>query len=285
MGSLLAGPGQGLSPPQALYPSGLFTTPYTAPTNKIGLSAGQQLLIPAGTWIVAGGAVSGLIWRDPVTEEWMPLTQLGSPFSTTIRSQGFDFAIGNFSGSGLSAQVTNPGSGYVQHTVRVTPSTGNSEWKAVIGGALGPVDIMDPGEHYSIPPIVMIPAPPRGGVCATAIATIGTATYGGETREGAVTGVTFLNPGAGYPFGQTALFVTAPNDPNLERVKRATGRTELVGHGTVTAVLLDNFGAPLPSAPNLNISGGQPGGATAMAIMAPGTPQNDTVTIQPASGP
>ena len=70
MADMIAGPGQGLPPPQALYPPLLWTTPYTAPTNRFILTAGNALLVPAGTWIIEGGDVTRLQWKDPVNGMW-----------------------------------------------------------------------------------------------------------------------------------------------------------------------------------------------------------------------
>jgi hypothetical protein len=64
-------------------------------------------------------------------------------------------------------------------------------------------------------------------------------------------------------------------------------RSFLTGHGTVTAVIMEHFGASQAAAPTLVISG-QGTGATAAVVPAAGgwvSPQGDEVTIQPASGP
>jgi hypothetical protein len=274
---MLAGPGQGLAPPQALYPQQLYTTPFTAPTNQVELQSGQALLIPAGTWIVAAiGDVSAVQWLNPVNNEWTNLTEVGAPFGITIRSDGFNFRVANLSGVATGATVTTPGTGYVPASTVVTPSAGNSQWSAVVGGSLGAVTITGGGSGYTIPPIVFVPSPPPPGIAAVGHATV---------TAGVVTAITWDNPGAGYPYPPQVLLVPSPNDPALEAITKASATVVLAGAGTVTGVFLSNFGTPQAAEPTLTISGI---GTGAAATVLPATwvaAANDTITIQPASGP
>lgn len=276
MSNIIAGPGQGLPPPQALYPSQLYATPFTAPTNEMTLQAGQAIAVPAGTWIVASsGNVSALQFLDPVTQQWENLSQLGAPFARTVRSDGFNFRVANLSGTAQGATVSAPGTGYVQGSTFVTPSAGNSLWTPVVGGALGAVTITAPGAGFSIPPLVFVASPPPPGVAATGHATI---------TAGAVTGITWDNPGAGYLTPPGIVLVPSPNDPALQTLTRATATVALAGAGTVTAVLLKNFGAPQGAEPTLTITGI---GTGATATVLPATivaAANDTITMQPGSG-
>lgn len=275
--NMLAGPGQGLAPPQALYPASLYTTPYTAPTNLVELQAGQALLIPAGTWIVGGlGNVSGVQWLDPVSAQWKPLSEVGAPFAMTIRSDGFNFRVANLSGVATGANTSAPGSGYTPGSTFVTPSAGNSQWTAVVGGSLGAATITAPGANFTIPPIVFVPSPPPPGIPACGHATL---------TAGAVTGITWDNPGAGYLTPPKVLLVPSPNDPAIQSIVNATATVVLGGAGTVTGVLLKNFGTPEGTAPTLAITGT---GTGAAATVLPGTfvaATNDQIMIQPASGP
>jgi hypothetical protein len=277
MANIIAGPGQGLPPPQALYPNLLFTTPFTAPTNEVELQAGQALLIPSGTWIVQStGAVSAVEWLNPVTQQWTPLTTVGEPIGLTIRSDGYNFRIANLSGVATGATVGTPGSGYVQNSTTVVPSAGNSQWSAVVGGSLGAATITAPGSGYTIAPIVFVPSPPPPGIAAVGRATL---------TAGAVTGITWDVAGAGYPYPPQVLLIPSPNDPALESIQPAKATVVLGGAGTVTAVLLNNFGSPQATEPTLTISGI---GTGAAATLLPATwvaAANDTITIQPASGP
>jgi hypothetical protein len=279
MGDILAGPGQGLPFPQALYPPSLYTTPFTAPTNKVTLQAGQQLTIPAGTWIVSGGAtnpVTGVEYLDPVTLQWTPLTEPGAPFAIVVRSDGFNFRVVNSSGSPTGATVSTPGSGYNPANTTVTASAGGSTWQAIVGGALGAVTIVNGGANYTIPPIVVVGAPKPPGIAATGIAVL---------TAGAVTGVTWTNPGAGY--GPTTppgiVFVPSPNDPS-PNIQPASATVVLTGAGTVTGVVMTSPGAPGTALPTLTIAGSGTGAAATVTPEDIVAAANDTVTIQPASG-
>lgn len=274
---MLAGPGQGLPPPQGLYPASLYTTPFTAPTNQVEMQAGQALLIPAGTWIVSAvGAVSAVQWLDPVSCQWKNLTEVGAPFAMTVRSDGYNFRVANLSGVATGATVGTPGTGYTAGSTTVTPSAGNSQWTAVVGGSLGAATIVTPGSGYSIPPLVFVPSPPPCGVAAVGHATI---------TAGAVTAINWDNPGAGYTTPPNVLLIPSPNDPALQSIVNATATVVLGTAGTVTAVLLKSFGTPEATAPTLTISGT---GTGAAATLLPGTfvaAANDTITMQPSSGP
>ena len=278
--AMLAGPGQGLAPPQALYPPQLYTTPFTAPSNQVELEAGQALLIPAGTWIVAAsGDVSAVQWLDPVSGQWIDLTQVGTPFGITIRSDGFNFRVANLSGSVTGATVTTPGTGYAQATTTVVPSAGNSTWQAVVGGSLGAATITAPGSGYTIPPIVFVASPPPPGINALGHAVV---------TGGAVTGIVWDNPGAGYLTPPNIVLVPSPNDPALQAIQPAKA-TVVLGTGAgatgVTAVLLKNAGAPQATAPTLTIAGTGTGAAATVLPATAVAAAGDTITIQPASGP
>ena len=284
MGDILAGQGQGLQFPQALYPISLYTTPYTAPTNRISLQAGQMLVIPAGTWIVSGGAVNpvtGIFWKDPVTLQWLPLTTPGEVFSMTIRSDGFNFAVMNNSGSPTGATVTTPGTGYNQLTTQVTPSAGTSVWQAIVGGALGAVTITNGGGPYTVPPIVMVAAPKPPGIPA-----VGNATINGA---GVVTGITWINAGAGYGPVTPPQIVLAP--ANQVDALTAMTATATVALGTTAAltsgvqgVVMLSPGAPAAALPTLTITGAGTGAAATVTPATIVAAAADTVIIQPASG-
>jgi hypothetical protein len=282
MSDMIAGPGQGLPPPQALYPAWLYANPYTAPTNRFTLSAGCAAMIPPGTWVVAGGAVSALQWKDPVNGVWNNLTLLGQAFGRTIRSEGFNFRVANLSGGVTGATVTAPGSGYAQNNTTVVPSAGNSQWQAIIGGALGAATVVTGGSGFTLTPTVFVPAPPYPGVCATGHAVL---------TSGAVTGIVWDNPGAGYPYPPQIVIVPDPQEPSLQPgyqgvgIQPATATVVLAGAGTVTAVLLLSAGIPQATLPSLTITG-QGTGATATVLPATEVAAaSDQITIQPASGP
>lgn len=272
----IAGRSQGLPPPQALHPISLYTTAFTAPTNEVALAAGQALLVPAGMWLVSGGALSGLQWLDPVQQQWQSLTNPGTPWEAQLIADSFNYRVINLSGVATGATVSAPGSDYLEETTMVNPSVGNSRWRAVIGGAVGTINIGEPGANYTVAPIVIIGRPPSPGVPAAATATISTG--------GAVTAITITQPGAGYNATPQILLIPSTTDPNFSigRIRQATATAVLSGEGTVTAVLLQNFGAPQASAPTLNIAG-QGTGATATVLPAAWVaPADDLILMQPA---
>lgn len=293
MTDMIAGPGQGLPLPQALNPRSLWTAPFTPPTNRFELQSGQAILIPAGTWILRGAfinPVSGVQWKDPVTQEWRDLTSLeqtpGMPFGITVRSDGFNYRVINFSGIPFAANVTAGGSGYVASTTTVVASAGGSQWVAVVGGALGAVTIIDGGANYSIPPIVFVPSPPPPGQPAVGHAVL---------TGGVVTGIVWSDPGAGYTFPPPILLVPDPFDPVIlaastsptpSAIRDAKASVVLTGAGTVTRVFIVTNGVGgLTTAPTLTISGQGTGATAVVTPLNWIAPANDQLAMQAASGP
>jgi hypothetical protein len=273
MSQIIAGPGQGLPLPQGVMPPVLVGAALTPVSNQVPLQAGQSLIIAAGTWIIAGaGDVSAVQYLDPLSGQWLNLTTPGAPFTIIVRSDGVNFRVANLSGVVTGATVTTPGSGYNQATTVVTPSAGTSQWQAVVGGALGAVTITS-GGAYGLPPMVVVPAPPSPGIAAVGIATL---------TGGAVTGVTWLNPGAGYTFPPPIAFVPSPNDTTA--IQAASATTVLAGAGTVTGVFLKNAGASAAALPTLTITGQGTGAAATVLPATEVAPANDTITMQLASG-
>jgi hypothetical protein len=280
MAQPLSGPGVGLPPPQALYPSVLGLSPYTAPTNRVSLSPAQALYLPAGAFIVAcTGTVSALQWLDPVRQEWQNLLGPGAVFATSVKSDGFSYRIVNLSDSWYGGIVTAAGSGYAQATTTVTPGTGNSTWQPIIGGALGTFTVLAGGAGYGKPPLVFMPSPPAPGIAATATAAL---------SAGAVSAITIRTAGAGYLVAPPVVIVTDPTDPNLLAglaITQATATVALTGSGTLTGLLLINAGVLLTTAPTLTVNGA---GTSATATTNPATvvaAANDVITIQPDVGP
>jgi hypothetical protein len=283
---MLGGQGIGLPPPQGLW--------YPLPTNQayqpLGsafmVPDGSGLFIPPGWWLVRTGTYTQIQWLDPVSGTWIPYTATGVSTEVSVNSDGANVRLFNPHSTPTGATVTAQGTGYAQATTIVTPNAGNSQWRAVVGGALAsivvgnnPAGVLG-GSNFTIPPIVDIPAPPPGGVQATAHATI---------TAGAVSAVTLDNPGAGYTAAPVPVIRPCPFDPNIGSitVPALTSTLGFVDH--VTAVLLVNGGreltAPEQAAFALTISGAGTG-ATATATFvtdATGTVDN-TVYLQAMGG-
>lgn len=267
----IAGPGQLLPPPQALYPVSVYNSPYIAPSNQVELGPGQWMYVPAGDWIAGGGVSTTVQWLNPTSMQWTNFFAIGTAWAQEIKSDGFNFRIANLTDTAFGAIITTPGTGYVQASTSVTPGTGNSTWVPVVGGALGAFTIVNGGSGYTVPPLVFIPSPPAPGIPATATAAL---------TAGVVSGITIRQAGAGYLTAPPVLLLPAPGDPSTNIVN-ATATVALTGAGTITAVFLANFGAPLTTAPTLTVNGV---GASAVVTTNPATvtaAANDLVTLQP----
>lgn len=261
MAGYLAGPGQGLPFPTALYPQNLIPNGELSPSgNALTLAPGQQLPVPRGRFWIELGGYAVLQFYDPVTQTWRALSSARvSP--VFVDSDGFNFRVANMTGCAVAAIVTNGGSNYVAGSTTVTPSAGNSQWVPVIGGRINTtVSITASGAGYTVPPLVFFPPPPAPGVAATGIAVI---------ANGTVSSITVVNQGAGYQTAPVPVIVPNPADPALASgaiTSQATATTALVGSGTVSAVLCANSGSSFSSVPSLTIAGA---GSSAAATIVP----------------
>lgn len=256
MAQRISGPGQGLQIPQYLYPTELFSAPYDYATNKVALSPGEALTLPAGELLVTVGAVSMLQYLDPITGAWESVNAVrGQPMYW--RADGFTSRVANLSGCPIAAVVTGGGSGYLAASTTVTASAGGSQWQPIVGGQVSLISIGSPGASYSIPPIVLLPCPPSPGVPATAVANL---------TGGTVSGVTLTNVGAGYTVPPAAVVLPSPFDPNFGSISQATVVFGLTSAGAITGVICTNNGGPVTTAPTLT-AGGAGSGATISAVL------------------
>lgn len=278
----LSGPGLGLPLPQNLYPSELFNAPYDTPGSRVTLAAGDELPIPAGTWLVNTGMYCTLEYLDPQTGVW----SMGSNAAwlgghVYVKSDGFNVRVANRLGCPISAVVAAYGSAYVQASTTVVATPGNSTWVPIIGGqlSLGTASITSAGGGYGVAPLLFIPPPPPaatnpngvGGIPATGYLTI---------ASGTVSGMTLTNPGAGYPSAPTPVIVPNPTDPNINvGITQATISFSLGGSGSITGALCTNPGAPLsnPNQITLTIAGAGSSGSLVANVL-------QTVTAATVSG-
>lgn len=259
----LAGAGQGLPYPQGLYPSGLLNGQFGAATNITVLAPGEALPIRAGRFAIDAGKYGSIQYIDPVTNVWT-LLRSGTNGSQTmdVWSDGYNLRVANLTGCAIGAVVTNGGNNaYVQSTTIVTPSTGNSTWQAIVGGAVNTTVSITSitggaqgGKGYGIAPLVIFEAPPSPGVQATGIAVL---------TSGSVSSITVIDQGAGYTAAPGIAIYPNPSDPNINAgITNAAAVCSLTGTGSVTAVLCTNMGAPVASTMSLTITGA---GASATA--------------------
>lgn len=236
-------------------------------TNAIELAAGQIVQLPAGTYMAALGTYTSLLWLDPVTGVYRPISALPDRASILIDSDGGNYQLGNLTGCVVGALITTAGTlytngiGSAQNGLVVTASAGGSTWVAVTGGAINStIAITAGGQTYLYPPILVIDAPPTGGIQATAYCTI---------SAGAINAVTVVNQGAGY--------VTAPNIRVINDPRDTTGtggiltvNATLAGSGGLTALYPSNYGTSLTAVPTFTFtvqSGFAGSGAVATAVM------------------
>lgn len=259
MTQALSGPGVGLQLPQLLYPSNLTNGEVNTSTNNFTLAPGEAMPIPAGRWLVSLGKYTSLQYNDPVTGIWRGLRDNDNNNGMIpVLSDGFNVRVANLTGCAVGAFVTNGGNGsYVQATTVVSPSTGNSTWQAVVGGAVNTtvsVTTITTSLSYGIAPLVFFDAPPNPGVCATGVAVI---------SSGTLSSITVVNQGAGYTSVPNITILPNPADPNLSSGTPSSKATcSLTGTGSVTAVLCTNPGASVATTMTLTITGS---GASATA--------------------
>jgi len=261
----LGGPGIGLPYPQSLYPVSLIGAAPQAATNVVALANGGMLPVPPGDWMITGAPMQFL---DPVTGAWVYVGGSSSINEGYVHSDGQNHRVLNPNGLVTGTVITAAGSGYTTAPT-ITPSAGGSTYTGIIGGA---VALALPGggggSGYTLAPLVLISAPPAGGIQATATATI---------SGGAVTGYTVVAAGAGYTTAPSVQVLPNPYDPNFGSIVNASITPSLTGAGTLTGIITTYGGTPLGTQPTLTISGSAT--ATTTWLVTSGTPL--TVYMQP----
>ena len=224
-------------------------------TNLITLPPGGAWMIPSGWFQVRPGQFT-IIQVQDTAGAWLALGA-GSTHGSyeRVRSDGNNFRLFNSSGCAVGALLTAAGSGYTSPPV-VTPSAGGGIWAAVVGGAVGAINVTNGGVGYSYPPIVVVAAPGPGAIKATARAVMS-----GQS----VSSIVVDNQGAGYT---SPPVVSIYNDPRDTTGYGATASASLTGAGTVTGVACTQPGAQLTAVPTLAFSGGGGSAAAATAIMS-----------------
>ena len=249
--------------------SGSSSGTITGNTNTISLGAGETFLLPSGTWWVAPGPYTFLQWYDPVGTQWKVRPTAATVPSLIQDSDGSNYRLANTTGCPVGAAITSGtctgsvnGIGAAINGVSCTPSSGASTWTTIIGGAIGATITAatttantSVGSGYLYPPIVVIDAPPAGGLQATAVVT--------ALSTGTVlsTAIQIINQGAGYTTAPTMNFV---NDPRDTAGGGAVYVTTLTATGQLTGLYPVNQGNPLTGVPTLSFSIGS---CQATAIM------------------
>lgn len=256
--------------------------------NWESLGAGASRLLPAGPLLVGLGQYSFLQWFDPVDNPliatafnsasnggtlgvWRTVPRQAGNGYVFVESDGANWRISNLSGCVVGAVVTNAGSNYTSQPT-VTASAGGATFQAIVGGLVATSQSLpaNAGSGYTIPPRLIVAAPPPGGVQATAHTTL---------SSGAVNAIVIDNQGAGYTTPPVATFITDPNDTGTAIVPPGTSvntgvgpvansmTLSLTGAGTIAAVVMTNPGLPQTSVVTLSFAGGGGSSAAATAIM------------------
>jgi|HubBroStandDraft_1064217.scaffolds.fasta_scaffold03629_2 hypothetical protein len=266
-------------------------------SDVITLSGGQTAIIPAGTYAISPGPYTSLQWFEPVSNNpglntgtnytaavngmWRTINATTDQRFFMVDSDGGNWRLANLTGCVVGAVLTNAGTGF--NTSNTIPpaagvfnalvgaaalgnmtftvsGTSGAQFVPVSGGALNTtITITSGGAGYQYTPIIVIGAPPPGGVQATAVVTALTA--------GVVSTVVVVNQGAGY----TSLPpITVIND-SRDSVGGGCVLTPsaLAGGGGLTALYCVNHGSPVTATPTITPGFGTSGGSgtTATAVM------------------
>lgn len=235
---------------------GIYPTPRGLPSNAWTLQAGAARLIPSGTWNLALGPYTAFQEFDPVQGQWVTCGGESSVLHQ-VNSDGNNYRAVNQQGCVVGVSVTNGGSSYTTPPA-VALSAGGAVATAVIGGAVSTsVSISNAGSGYVYPPLIFFDTPPVGaGLQAT-----GYAVMSGTT----ISSVTVDNQGAGYTNVPNVYIIPDPRDTGP--ATPASAVASLTGTGTVTAVLISNYGTPLTTIPTVTFTGGGGSSAAGTAIM------------------
>lgn len=249
---MFAGPSIGLPYPQSPYPGTINGVSSQVWSNIFPLVGGEIWTVPPGNWSIS--CTQGLAqvqFLDPVSTLWRPIKAAAQ--YKLLNSDGNNYRVANLTGCPVGAIVTNVGSGYVQSSTTVSVSAGGSLWTPIIGGAVNTsVTIGNDskgnagGTNFTYAPLLVVQAPPPGGVQATMTCTV---------SAGAINAVTVTNQGAGYTQAPGILVIPNPLDPALGLITIPTLTATLTGAGELAALLCTNPGTPLTSVPTLTIAG------------------------------
>ena len=249
----------------------------------IALGQGGTWYPPAGEWIITLPAANMVMeWWNPVSGSWQSITSA----SDFVSSDGANIRVRNTTGS-VSIASFAAGSGGVNGIglagggvlAFAAPSAGGVQATGyvIVGGSVQAPTITQAGSGFLVPPLIVIDPPPQGGIQATATAAL--------TAGGGITSITMANVGAGYPSSpnfwvipQQAYYTGAPSGgiaaaafppPGLVHPNNAAPGNQntsvgsgvlltsaaLTGSGTVTGVVVVNFGSQYTGTPTGTITG------------------------------
>lgn len=281
---------------------GAFPFPLAQPAEGGGvicLASGGVWYPPPGEWLVTCGTNASMQWWDPIAEFWRPsvsASNIGDYFST----DGYNYRMLNLTGIVQVASFTagsggTNGIGFAATGAAVSiiasNTTGGAQATAyaIVGGSVQAPTITQAGSGFLVPPVVVIDAPPPGGIQATATAAL--------TAGGGIASITMANVGAGYATspnfylipqsayyqggpsgGVTAAPIPAPglvfptNAVPGNQNTSATGAqltpAALTGSGTLTGVVMINNGGGYTGTPTGTVTGVGSATVTMSAVTA-----------------
>lgn len=261
-------------------------------SNAITLPPGTTYLVPAGNYFLNLGPYTLLQYLDPVTGIWR--TQLPAGAQATVNLDGANQRLANLTGCAVASVITTnsatgalTGIGATATNITVTPSTGQSVWSPVVGGAISTTAVTGVtgatvGAGYLFNPMAIISAPPPGGLQATCHIT-GIPT----TAALLATQVIIDNQGAGYPLKSNGIAnatITIINDPRDTVGAGASIQLGLTGTGLLTGLYPINQGNPGTVVPALTFSIGAAGATVLMNFTVTAFASGATNTATYATG-
>lgn len=156
---------------------------------EVTLAGAQAYMVPSGQYYADVGRYSLVQYLEPGTGLWRARQPRNGPVILT--SDGSNIRLINTTGCPAGAIITAKGSAYTNgiNTVAVTVSSGGSVWQSIVGGAFSSAVTTTTAGTYSYPPTLIFPAPPAGGLRATATVAL---------SAGGLGTVTMVNRGAGW---------------------------------------------------------------------------------------
>lgn len=281
---------------------GAFPFPYAQIAEGGGvitLGSGGVWYPPPGEWLLQTSANICVQWWDPIANTWrnqVSNSNTGDYFPT----DGYNVRLYNMTGTILSAPITAAGSGGVNGigfaatgaaiAFSAAPAGGiTATGYVIVGGSVAAPTITQAGSGFLMPPVVVIDAPPIGGIQATATAAL--------TAGGGIASITMSNVGAGYAttpnfylIPQTAYYQGAPSggvaaapipppglvfpanavpgNQNTSPVGAQLTPVALTGSGTVTGLVMINNGTTYTGTPTATITGVGAATSTLAAVTA-----------------
>lgn len=294
---------------------GAFPFPYAQPNEGGGvviLAGGGTWYFPSGEWLLTTATNLAVEWWDPIAQAWrnqLSNSNTGDYFST----DGWNYRLHNLTSAVGPVTVTGAGSGgvngigfaatgvAVSFVAPLTAGGITATAFAIVGGSVAAPTITQAGSGFTAIPLVVIDAPPPGGIQATAVAAL--------TAGGGIASITMVNVGGGYattpnfylipqmayygggPSGGIAaapsmpppglVFPTnaVPGNQNTSPVGAQLTSVALTGSGTVTGVTIVNAGTGYTAiAPAITVTGAGAATATVATVTAAA---NATAFVQP----